>query len=165
MKSHDEPDFGPLTEMVFASDLPGLRTELETGADPEEQDSDQRTPLIHAAIDDKVEFARVLIEQGANVNVQDRFGFTALHYAAQEHLVQMVRLLLGSGITLETEDMFGNTALWRAASESRGRGEVIRALLKAGADPHHQNKNGMSARDVANSICNYDVAKWFASTL
>jgi hypothetical protein len=60
------------------------------------------------------------------------------------------------------EDSLGNTPLWRATFESRGRGEVIRLLRAAGADPWHANRSGVSPVALARAISNYDVAQFYA---
>jgi ankyrin repeat protein len=59
------------------------------------------------------------------------------------------------------EDRHGNTPLGRAVFNSRGRGELITALLKAGADRYHRNAYGKTPTELANTIANYNVAQFF----
>jgi ankyrin repeat protein len=159
--SNSNYSYGPLTRLVFTNDLDGLRSTLSSGADPNEIDNDCRTPLIHAAIDDKREVANLLIDAGANVNAHDGLGNTALHYAAQNYHCAMVSLLIRHGATVDAEDIHGNTPLWRAVFNSRGRGDLIVTLLSAGADRNRKNKHGKTPVDLANTIANFDVAKFF----
>jgi hypothetical protein len=44
---------------------------------------------------------------------------------------------------------------------SRGRGEIILALLRAGADRDHLNKHGVSPSQLARKVTNYDLAQFF----
>jgi ankyrin repeat protein len=72
-----------LITYVLRDDVPGLQRAIAQGAKPDERDGDGRTPLIHAAIDNRLAVADLLLESGADVDAQDRLGNSALHYAAQ----------------------------------------------------------------------------------
>ena len=56
-------------------------------------------------------------------------------------------------------DVYGNTALWRAAFESRGQGAMLKLLLAHGANPDQPNHSGMSPRQLAETIANFDVKR------
>ena len=81
---------------------------------------------------------RLLIKSNADVSARDNDGWTPLHFATQNHSVDIAQLLLGAGASVDAEDVHGNTPLWRAVFESRGRGEIIGLLLRAGADKHRK---------------------------
>lgn len=102
-----------------------------------------------------------LIETGIDVNTQDKRGWSALHFAAQENSLPAVAALIRSGANVELKDSFGNTPLFRAVFCSRGNGEIIKALLVAGANPDSENNHGVSPRSLASTIGNYDVAQFF----
>ena len=147
---------------VLSNNLAGLRQHLLARPETtEETDREGRTALLNAAIENRLEAAKILIEEGAQVNARDRAGRTALHFAAQGHHEELALLLIKSGADLEAEDAHGNTPLGRATFESRGRGELVSLLLEAGADPSHRNKHGKSPLDLAQSISNFDVARFF----
>ncbi|MDZ7617444.1 MAG: ankyrin repeat domain-containing protein [Patescibacteria group bacterium] len=110
-----------LTKNVFTNNLAGLRGDLAQGTDPNEQDDDGRTPLIHAAIDGKLEVAKLLLENGADVNVQDNLGYSALHYSAQNYLPDMTALLIARGAKVDAEDLHGNTPLGSCVRVKRKR--------------------------------------------
>jgi len=150
-----------LISYVLRDDVPGLQRAIANGAKPSERDGDGRTPLIHAAIDNRLAVADLLLQSGADTDAQDRLGNSALHYAAQEHHLELTSLLINYGATVDLEDGHGNTPLWRAVFNSRGRGELIQILVTAGADRHHRNKHGKTPFDLANSIANYDVVRFF----
>jgi ankyrin repeat protein len=150
-----------LIDYVFQNNLEGLKASLAQGSDTNQVDSDGRTPLIQAAIDNRLEVAKLLLESGANVNAQDALGNSALHYAAQEYHCEMAMLLLGNGASVDMQDKHGNTPLWRAVFNSRGRGEVIAILLKAGADKSHRNRTGKTPLELTKTIANYNIAGFF----
>jgi ankyrin repeat protein len=149
-----------LIKLVLANNRTAIEAGLAQGAQPNERDEDGRTPLIHAAIDNQLEVAKLLLDSGADVDAQDESGNSALHYAAQEYHVEMASLLVGHGATLEIEDSHGNTPLSNAVFYSQGRGEVIGILLRAGADKNRRNRHGVTPIGLAKSIGNYDVAQF-----
>ena len=135
-----------LIAAVFAKDLPGLNALLQKPeVDVNVIDRDGRTALAQAVIGGKNDFVEVLLAKGANPNVPDKLGgHVALHFAAQGWHVETVKRLLAGGAKIDVPDKFGNTPLARAVFESKGRGEVIQLLIKAGADKNHKNSSGVS---------------------
>jgi len=133
---------------------------LAAGFSPDSKDSDGRTPLMFAVIDDKIELVDFLIQNGADVNVQDNNGFSPLHFAAQDFRVEAAKSLLNKNAEVNQCDKHGNTPLWRAVFNSRGRGEMINLLLHHGADRFIKNRSGKTPVDLANTIGNYDVKQF-----
>lgn len=103
-----------------------------------------------------------LLAKSPALDQQDRNGWTALHFAAQAYAVEMAALLLAAGASVDVSDAYGNTALWRAAFESRGRGEMLQLLLAHRANPDQPNHSGVSPRQLAKTIANFDVKQFFA---
>jgi ankyrin repeat protein len=128
----------------------------------EERDRDGRTPLHEAVFQGRSSAVERLLEDGVDPDARDNGGRTPLHFAAQEYRPQEARLLCMGGAAVDARDSFGNTPLWRATFDSRGRGEVIRVLLEHGADPDFVNNAGVSPRQLAERIGNYDVGQYFA---
>lgn len=126
----------------------------------ESTDGDGRTPLFYAAAKDDIHRIRALVIAGANVNARDHHGETALHVAVREFNLSAASMLLAEGANVNAQDNQGNTPLFRAVFESRGRGEMIRQLLSAGADKKITNRYGVSPEMLAASITNYDVARF-----
>ena len=147
--------------MVWKNDREATLRLLTSGADPNVKDADGRTPLMYAVRDGKDEFVGQLIQYGANVDAQDYVDFSALHFAAQNFHLASAEALLRAGAKVDLRDSYGNTPLGRAVVNSRGRGEMIRLLLKYGADPSAKNKSGNSPLETANRIANYDVKCFF----
>jgi ankyrin repeat protein len=125
------------------------------------KDSMGRTSLMYTVIDDKKEIYG-LVTEGVDIDAQDNDGRTALHFAVQSYRVDAITLLLQAGARVDLKDKFGNTPLCTAVNNSQGRGEIIRLLLKGGAEKNTKNLSGLSALDLARTIVNYDVVQFFA---
>ena len=119
-----------------------------------------RTPLHYAAAEGDIAFVRELLRDGADPAVPDKAGFTPLHFAAQGQHAEVVAILVQAGAPTEAQDQWGNTPLFRAVGTSRGKGDTIRALLDAGADPDAANNTGLSPRAAAHKIANFAVAQF-----
>ena len=145
---------------IFAGDNQQLTDLISTGVDVNVQDICGRTPLMHAAIDEKVEMMATLIDNGANIDIQDKVGWCALHFAAQENSYDSCKLLLENNATVDFQDIHGNTPLSKAVFNSRGYGEVIELLRSYGADINLDNNHGVSPLKLANTIANFEVAQF-----
>jgi ankyrin repeat protein len=120
-----------------------------------------RTPLHYAANGRERDQVHALIAGGAAVSLPDDNGWTPLHFAAQGGSAEVVTALLAAGAAVDPQDADGNTPLWRATMKSRGNGVIIGLLRAAGADPHVDNKHGVSPVELARTIANYDVGQFF----
>jgi ankyrin repeat protein len=120
-----------------------------------------RSQLHYAALEGRTDDIQALIDSGADINLPDKDGRTPLHFAAQQYQVRSAELLCKAGADIQARDKFGNTALWRATFDSRGREDLIRLLLASGANPDAANDSGVSPRQLAERIGNYDVKRFF----
>ena len=109
------------------------------------QNMQGETPLMLAAIQNNMDWAKLMIARGADVN---RSGWTPLHYAASKGHVEMMRLLLEHNAYLDASSPNGTTPLMMAAQY--GSPMATKLLLEEGADPRLRNKLGLSAWDFAN---------------
>lgn len=105
-----------------------------------------RTPLHYASEEAEVEF---LLASGLNVNHQDDNGWTPLHFASQKGALEAAELFLDSGADVEAIDLNGNTPLWVAAMNSNTNPEMVKALIRHGADPARKNHYDVSPYDIA----------------
>lgn len=149
-----------IVDAVLHGDAAKVRAALSNGFDINERDRDGRTGLHHSVLSGNEIITKLLLDEKANIDCQDNQGWTALHFAARDGNVKLVKMLLEAGARVDPEDIHGNTPLFRAVFESRGRGDIILLLRDHGADMRHKNKHGMSPFDLAESISNYDVARW-----
>ena len=141
-----------MVEAAFVCDLMRVRTLLARGADPNARDAEGRTPLFSAVLGGSVALLGLLLESKADVNARDERGATALHFAAEEVLPEAATLLIGRGADVNAQDEEGNTPLNRAVFSARGRYDVVRLLLKAGAKDDLANKSGETPRALAERL-------------
>lgn len=147
----------PVSEAVLGRNQLSLEQALREGNPVETRDRDGRTPLLNAVIDGSTDLVTILIRAGCDLSAADKHGFTAVHFAARCHSESILALLLNAGAKVDPIDAHGNTPLNTEVFESRGRGEIIRLLLAADADPELRNKYGVSPRILAETIANFDV--------
>ena len=148
--------FSPL-QLRFAERVQreGVKILLEEGADPNAQDASGETPLhIVARGSGDPELLAVLLTGGANPNLLSKRDISPLFWAAMRDDLAAVELLLHYGadktvnvrVNAADEALRGFTALHYAAL--RGRPEIVKALLRVGADPFAE-VHGRTALDLA----------------
>lgn len=120
-----------------------------------------RTALHYAALERNLPETQRLLTAGYNPSAKDDDGFSPLHFAAQSNCIAVSEALLSAGAEINATDCHGNTPLFRAVFNSGGEGGLITLLLSAGADPHLENSHGISPFELARTITNYDLVKFF----
>jgi ankyrin repeat protein len=120
----------PLFRAIRDGDVPGCAALLRNGVDHDARDETGATALMHAAAVAPGAIVRQLLDAGADPNLADRAGATALMWAT--HDAERVRLLLAAGANVNAMRSDGVTPLITAAI--RGRADVMRLLIDAGAD-------------------------------
>lgn len=87
-----------------------------------------RTALLYAVSEGQKNVSKLLVEAGANVNAETTWGESPLYEATRRGEVEMVKYLLAQGAKPTWVPTF-------TAIRSR-RGDILMALLDAGADPN-----------------------------
>ena len=90
---------------------------------------------------------RFLLGRGANPNLADKNGVTALQLASALGWSDGVEILVGKGASVDVSNAAGETPL--IAAIHRRDVVLVRALLKAGANPDRSDNSGRTARDSA----------------
>ncbi|KAG9255504.1 uncharacterized protein F5Z01DRAFT_635135 [Emericellopsis atlantica] len=121
------------------------------------------TPLHLAAERDNLAVAMLLLDRGADIHAQSDGGRTALHLAARSATAPTVEMLLERGkADPNAQTAKGRTPLHYAASKAEDgdeeRREAIRVLRDFGADPTVVDREGETARDVAQKRGHWDAA-------
>ncbi len=147
--------------LTLSSDIEEFKKKLQKGGDIDAVDRYKRTILMYAAADAKPEFVELILKYNTNINLQDTNGWTALHFAAQSRSTEIAKMLIDSGAKVDIPEVHGNTPLSIAVFNSKGEGDLIKLLLSSGADPNKKNNYGVSPLNLAKSIANYNVAKFF----
>ena len=123
--------------------LVGALVALSFGVPAFAQDAQAR--LWDAAIAGDTLVIRRAIDDGASIDSLDTRrnpnGRRALNWAAWHDRVAAIELLIALGAPLEAENRTGFSPLHHAAEA--GSIASVRALLDAGADPTHANKDGI----------------------
>lgn len=74
---------------------------VDAGRNLDIVDATDMTALMHCAIGNHINCAKLLIDNDADLDLQDDCGYTALHWAAQKGHLDFVKLLLESGANKE----------------------------------------------------------------
>jgi uncharacterized protein len=125
------------------------------------KDQEGRTLFFHAVLSGKIDIINWIYSKGVEINQKDNIGWTVLHYAVQNNLVEVSNLLISFGSDVNAQDNHGNSVLWRAVFESKGKGEIISLLILNNANPNLKNNYNISPFELANTISNYDVKRFF----
>jgi uncharacterized protein len=163
-------DRGGSTALMFAArqgDTESAKLLLAAGANPNEVAADGMSALVLAGYSDHANVAAALLNKDANPNSADA-GFTALHTAVLRGDTELVKTLLtyganpnsriskGTPITREGEDwilptpLVGATPFFLAAKFLEI--DIMRALVKAGADPLLGTKDGTTPLMAATGV-------------
>jgi len=104
---------------------------LDAGIDPDERDTEARTPLMYAGSTDVV---RLLIDRGADLNAVHEYDKDALANAMEEQCgmgvcdadrFDVARTLIDAGADLERVDGFGKSRLASAAFGHQANGMPV----------------------------------------
>lgn len=117
------------------------------GANVDARDSLGQPALHRAAETGQAEVVRALIRTKAKLNPKAN-GYTALLAAIHNRHTTCALELIQAGADLKPTDLLKRDALMNAAVS--GQIEVVRALLKAGANPKAKDKSGKTALMLAN---------------
>ena len=90
---------GCLTDAAKNGDVRMVKQVLEAGVAPDERDSHQSTPLIHAVWPGYREVIELLLIHRADVNAQNIKGNTAVHFAFEKDHEDIVRCGAGGSLT------------------------------------------------------------------
>jgi ankyrin repeat protein len=140
---------------------------VAAGADPNtefiDEDGTAHNLLMDAIIVENVEFAKLLIEKGADIYYSDDRDVSTLLQASHRGMTEVVELLLSKHDPekkpsyLEQPSDDGVSPLIAAASE--GHVEIVKALLKAGADVNSKDKDATTALMAASARGHKDVVE------
>ena len=129
---------------------------LDAGAAVNAQTARRDTPLFRAVAQnqgDVVRKIRKLLDAGAEIEARNAGGLTPLHGAVAYADVDVVRVLLDAGADVDAQAHLEHdwdwTPLHFAASWSDDPGDIIPALLEAGADTSARDKVGRTPLDLA----------------
>jgi ankyrin repeat protein len=117
---------------------------LADGADLEARDERERTALLLAVIDDRVDVARMLVGRGADVNAYDDQQDTPFLVTGVTGSVDMLEALLPGDPDTRLRNRYGGVAVIPASE--RGHADYVAAVLdRTDIDVNHVNDLGWTA--------------------
>ncbi len=132
---------GDLSQAVLAGgkgDLAKARQLLDQGADANEKDENQNTPLLWAATYGNAEIAKLLIEKGADVDARNKWLDTPLFLSIRKGNTDIAKLLIEKGADVNARDSAQWSTLHWAAYH--GNTEIADLLIQKGVDVNTKNK-------------------------
>ncbi len=168
-KAAGEGGFTPLLAAATANDLEMGRLFVEKGVDVNAATGHGDTPLQFAASAGNLAMVKLLLAKGADVNaattnaLKVRKGpialnhLTPLLYAAPYGTPELLRTLIDAGAQVNARDVRDMTPLMLAVSSENQNPDVVRLLLKSGADVKAKSNLGETALDWANKFGNPEV--------
>ncbi len=112
-----------LQPLFFAHECAMQKLLLEHGANPNAQNEEGKTALIHVIQNNpkivgsecnRFSLIKQLIEYKADVALADKNSITPLHYAVHEHRVTTVEQLISAGAPINAQDIDGYTPLFQS---------------------------------------------------
>ena len=149
-----------------AGNLGAVREWLESGGDPNDTDSSDRTLLLSVARDSPLitdattDVARLLLSHGADVNRVTGDRYNPAHccaiYPEDSNRGPLIQLLLDAGVNVNATHIGGETPLgtaltcsiWNTPDHARASLDMITRLLRAGAALDAIAGNNSSAEDL-----------------
>jgi len=126
---------------IRQGDFQGIAASLKNPSLLESRDEGSNTPLMHAAFYLDAKTVGRFLKEGAEPNATNKTGATALMWAVSDE--EKVRVLLQQGAKVNAISDAGNTQLI-IASHQFGSANVLKELLRHGADVRATNRDGES---------------------
>jgi hypothetical protein len=110
----------------------------------------ERTRLMWAASEGKLEQVRSLCDWRASLEMRNSYGLTVLHWACTFGRKDCARELIARGADVNAATTYGYTPLMNACS--CGRIDTVRLLLAAGAVTRRATNSGQTAHSLASCL-------------
>nr|XP_022306290.1 uncharacterized protein LOC111112787 isoform X2 [Crassostrea virginica] len=128
---------------------------IKCGADCNQANKEDTSPLFAASLDGHVDVVNLLIKCGANCNQADEEGITPLFAASSNGHVDVVDLLIKCGANYIEADEEGITPLYDASLA--GHVDVVDLLIKCGADCNQADRERRTPLYAASLAGHVDV--------
>ena len=135
---------------------------LENGANPNAVDSKKSTPLHDTCEIEYIEGTELLLQKGANINMLDEEGYTPLYLALETGLVEICEVYFNHMPELVNQvllkaNQVENYPIHIACHH--GEVDVVKLLIRKGANPTVKNSTGDSPIRMAIRAENCEVVK------
>ncbi len=146
-----------LLDFAKLSDIAGVVSSINSGANVNARDDFGWTPVMVAAENGSETILRILLKNGGNVNVRNKYDWTPLMYAARNNHYSIVKLLLKNGAETSLVNSEGWTALMWAAA--KGYKDILLELLNNGSDYTIKDFRGQTAFSHSRVNAHFEIAE------
>lgn len=137
--------YSPLQYAISKGSISLVPVLINVGANLDLCNAKDSTALHTAALEHDAAAVEMLLNAGANPLVYDQYGHTPLHRVAVKlrsfedseltgDYQLTAKLLIDAGVEIDAPNVIGQTALYNAVDN--GAPDLVRLLVKAGADPN-----------------------------
>ncbi len=142
----------PLFRAAYLNNLAAVHTLLDLGASVDLPDKHGCAPLKRAAAGGYVDVIRLLLRAGSKPNNNADEGYTALIMGAKRGDYKVCEALIDAGAKVNMQANDGESALLVAVKDERPNIQLIKLLLKSGANAKLKNKWGNDALSIAQNL-------------
>jgi len=153
-----------IVEFARDGNLNEVQKLLDSGIDPNIQDSRGWSPLMWATAKKHLGVVKLLLAHGADPNLINFLGRLAIMYASKYGSDEIVKTLIENGAILNPTIKLNNRPPLSLAA-SRGHLEVVRLLVNHGANVMYKGEDNKSALDLAMDAGYGDVAKYLRTIM
>ncbi|MFK8011842.1 MAG: ankyrin repeat domain-containing protein [Marinicellaceae bacterium] len=141
---------GLIAACQFKKDDPkGIQILLKEGHDINDQDHQKRTSLMTVSLLGHLKKAQELLINNADINLSDKHGNTALMDAVVSRNKNLVQLLIDGNAKIDQVNDCGETALIIMLKQKSPVEDIVKMLMKAGANPELIDHNKKSSWLIA----------------
>lgn len=150
-----------IRETVLLNDLDKLKSLIESDYAINFKDKLGRTILHDAVIEGYISIVDFICENKIDINAQDNLGKSALHFGAIYRHTVICEILIKNVANIDIQDNNGNTPLFDAIFNCQGKTDLINIFILNKADFEIKNNYGVSPKDLAENISNFDITHLF----
>lgn len=148
LEARDDRRRTPLLLAVTADRVDVARLLVDRGADPDALDAQHDTPWLVTGVTGSVAMLEALLPADPDLTIRNRYGGVSVIPASERGHVDYVRRVVRTDIDVNHVNDLGWTALLEAVILGDGSPpyqEIVRILLRAGADPTIPDGDGVTA--------------------
>jgi uncharacterized protein len=163
LEARDAQGRTPLLLAAAADHVEAARLLVAMGADPDALDERHDTPWLVTGVTGSVAMLEVILPAHPDLTEVNRFGGVSVIPASDRGHVDYVRRVVETGIDLDHVNDLGWTALLEAVILGDGgprHQEVVRILVRAGADPGIPDRDGVTPLQHAERLGHEEIARF-----
>lgn len=162
IETHDERDRTALHLAVAADHVAIAQLLVAMGADPDALDDRHDTPWLITGVTGSVRMLETLLPARPDLTIRNRFGGLSPIPASERGHAEYVRRVVQTDVDLDHVNDLGWTALLEAIILGDGgqdHQEIVRILLRAGADPDIADRDGVTPLQHAERRGHREIAR------